>query len=56
MTHRKETLDAVKTNNLVSLIETDEFKNCDIVGIDEGQFFDDLLETKQKPKFIIKLL
>ena len=38
MTHRKETLDAVKTNKLISLIETDEFKNCDIVGIDENAF------------------
>lgn len=48
MTHRKETLDAVKTNNLISLIKTEEFKKCDIVGIDEGQFFDDLLQFVQQ--------
>ena len=56
MTHRKETLDAVKTNNLVSLIETDEFKNCDIVGIDEGQFFDDLLQFVQKAEIHNKII
>jgi thymidine kinase len=44
MTHRKETDDAVKTKNLLDIIETEAFKDSNVVGIDEGQFFEDLLD------------
>ena len=43
MTHRNETNDAIKTDKLVPLIHTTDFNKCDIIGIDEGQFFEDLL-------------
>lgn len=44
MTHRNETTDAIKTDKLVPIIDNETFKKCDIIGIDEAQFFDDLLE------------
>ena len=43
MTHKKDTVDAIKTDNLMGIIKTPEFINSDVVGIDEGQFFDYLL-------------
>ena len=34
---------AIKCTLLMNLIETDDFKNADVIGIDECQFFEDLL-------------
>jgi thymidine kinase len=44
MTHQKETASAIKTDCLLSIINTTTFITSDVVGIDEGQFFGDLLE------------
>jgi thymidine kinase len=44
MTHRKETVDAIKTDKLLDILNKDDFIKSDVVGIDEGQFFEDLLE------------
>lgn len=44
MTHRKETVEAIKTDKLIEVINTPDFTSCEVVGIDEGQFFGDLLE------------
>lgn len=35
---------AIKCNSLMKIIKTDEFENADVIGIDESQFFIDLLE------------
>ena len=43
-THRNEKQYATKTNSLVSLINTKDFKEADIIGIDEAQFFTDLYD------------
>ena len=44
-THNKMTMDAYKTNRLMDNI--DAYKDCDIIGIDEAQFFEDLFEFIQ---------
>ena len=41
-THRNDKHNALKTNSLMSIIDTNEFNNAQIIGIDEAQFFQDL--------------
>lgn len=48
-THDKRTHSAIKTNNLLSVINNPLFKEADIIGIDEAQFFTDLKQ------FILKI-
>ena len=48
-THNGQQEDAIKTKHLMSLVNNDKFKNANVIGIDEGQFFDDLKE------FILKI-
>ena len=43
-THNNEIKNAVKVKKLMYLINRVEFINSDIIGIDEAQFFSDLLE------------
>tara|TARA_B100001094_G_C18187604_1_gene804905 strand:- start:296 stop:850 length:555 start_codon:yes stop_codon:yes gene_type:complete len=43
---------AIKCKSLMKLIDSDEFKIADVIGIDECQFFEDLLEFV---KYIDKL-
>jgi thymidine kinase len=43
-THSNITKIAVKTDKLMSLVELVDFKESDIIGIDEAQFFEDLYE------------
>lgn len=43
-THDNKVSPAIKTNKLMKLIKNDSYKNADIIGIDEGQFFMDLKE------------
>tara|TARA_B100001094_G_C18079719_1_gene744501 strand:- start:443 stop:1006 length:564 start_codon:yes stop_codon:yes gene_type:complete len=43
-THNNQKKKAIKTNNLMKLIETREFEFANIIGIDEAQFFPDLKE------------
>src|SRR6056300_1346842 len=38
-THDNVTFDCVKTDNLLKLFCTDKIQNCDIIAIDEAQFF-----------------
>lgn len=42
-THDKKILDAYSSYSLLSVINTIEYKNADIIIIDESQFFTDLL-------------
>lgn len=44
MTHEKTTATALKTDSLLNMLENEEFLKSDVVGIDEAQFFGDLLE------------
>ncbi len=43
-THENKTEFALKTDSLMSILYSSEFQNCDVIGIDEAQFFGDLLE------------
>ena len=43
-THSNIKEDAIKTNKLLPLIDSSNFKDSDVIGIDEAQFFDDLYE------------
>ena len=56
MTHKKDTVDAIKTDNLMGIIKTPEFINSDVVGIDEGQFFDDLLNFVKSVELTDKII
>lgn len=48
MTHRKQTQTAVKFTKLMDIFKNSSsekvFQNSQVIGIDEGQFFEDLLE------------
>lgn len=43
-THSNCVKDAIKISSLMDLIDTDEYNNSHVIGIDEAQFFNDLLE------------
>ncbi len=43
-THSNNKKKAIKVNNLLDIINDDCYEKADIIGIDEGQFFNDLLE------------
>lgn len=38
-THDKSTFECVKTDNLMSVVETDEYHHAQVVAVDEAQFF-----------------
>ena len=41
-THDKSTFECVKTNNLMSVVGSDEYYNSDVIAVDEAQFFEGL--------------
>ena len=41
-THDMSTFDCVKTNNLLGIIDIKEYKDADLIAIDEVQFFDNV--------------
>lgn len=41
-THDKQTEDCLSTNNLLALQETTEYLNCEVIFIEEAQFFENL--------------
>ena len=43
-THDNKVMAAIKTKNLMDLVNTNPYLSSDIIGIDEGQFFNDLKE------------
>jgi len=49
LTHSKQEKIATKTEKLINIIDSDIFKDAEVIGIDEAQFFGDLKE------FIIKI-
>ena len=49
LTHSKHKKKAIKVSKLLPVIDTDSFREADVIGIDEAQFFDDLYE------FILKI-
>ena len=55
-THNYQKKQAIKTNNLLSLLDIEQFKQADVIGIDEAQFFTDLkpfiLQIEHLPKIV----
>ena len=47
-THDKKSLEANKTEFLRDIFELEDYNTCDVVAIDESQFFNDLYETIPK--------
>ena len=43
-THNNQKKHAIKTNKLLTLLQNEQFKQADVIGIDEAQFFPDLKE------------
>jgi thymidine kinase len=43
-THSNNKKKAIKTKNLLNILDLDLYKNSEVIGVDEGQFFDDLLD------------
>jgi len=43
-THSNFKKKAIKVSSLMSLLDSDEFKKADVIGIDEAQFFKDLYD------------
>lgn len=43
-THSNLKKKAIKVSSLMSLLDSDEFKKADVIGIDEAQFFKDLYD------------
>ena len=41
-THDKSIFSCVKTNNLMSVVGSDEYYNSDVIAVDEAQFFEGL--------------
>jgi thymidine kinase len=56
-THENHKEPAVKTLKLMDIIQLENYLNCEVVGIDEAQFFEDLYEfviyTEKLNKIII---
>ena len=51
-THSNQKEKALKLDKLLPILNTEDFNNADVLGIDEAQFFPDLLEfIKQSEKF-----
>ena len=43
-THQKFTMRAVKTEDILSILDSPEYQEADVIGIDESQFFTNLKE------------
>jgi thymidine kinase len=43
-THNRDSMSAIPKNSLKDIIDSDEFKNSDIICIEEAQFFPDLFQ------------
>ena len=43
-THDKNTLECLKTNSLLYMLESDEYKRAKVIAVDETQFFNHLRE------------
>mgnify|MGYP006086417181 CR=1 FL=1 len=56
-THSNNKKKAIKTKNLLDIVNLDDYKNSEVIGVDEGQFFDDLLDfvkiVEQTDKILI---
>jgi thymidine kinase len=56
-THNNVEIPAIKTDSLMTILLMEEYKNADVIGIDEGQFFKDLrrfvLQVEHDKKNII---
>ena len=56
-THSNNKKKTIKTTKLLDIINLDDYKNSEVIGVDEGQFFDDLLDfvkiVEQTDKILI---
>jgi thymidine kinase len=56
-THNNVKLEAIKTDKLLDLIDSNEYNNSKVIGIDEAQFFGDLydfvLKVEKTDKIVI---
>ena len=48
VSHDKEKQDCLSTDKLLPLLDTQEFRDCDVIVIEEAQFFQDLYEFSTK--------
>lgn len=55
-THSKMKEIAVKTNILSSVIVSQAFEECNVIGIDEAQFFPDLLDFVKHAELLDKII